>query len=135
MRGFMQQKNKQDTIDFGDYEMHANYNYPYQGYGLVIRLSDDEFLVSGNGADISFRSKIASLSGISYGTIREGYFVNGVWNTSKYLGGDEAMQGVGGVKIPPVYLFEEANHNLVTTVIIKVIPVESATYSNKNIFD
>jgi len=125
MRGFMQQENKQDTIDFGDYEMHVSYNYPYQGYGLVVRLPDDEFLVSGNGADISFQSKIKSLSGISYGTIKEGYFANGVWHTSKYLGGDEAMQGVGGVKLPPVYLGGDANPNLVSTVIIKVIPVES----------
>ncbi|GHT13291.1 beta-galactosidase [Bacteroidia bacterium] len=135
MRGFMQQESKRDKIDFGDYEMFMNYNHAYPGYGLVIRLSDDEFLVSGNGVDISFRSKKESLTGISYGTIREGYFVNGVWNTSKYLGGDEAMQGVGGVKIPPVYLGEDATQNLVSTVIIKVIPVESSTYSNKNIFD
>ncbi len=135
MRGFMQQKNKQDIIDFGDYEMRAGYDYPYQGYGLVIRLSEDEFLVSGNGVNISFQSKNKLLPGISYGTIREGYFVNGEWKTIKYANGDEAMQGVGGVKLPPVYLGEDANPNLVSTVIIKVIPVESSTYVNKNIFD
>ncbi|MDR2806312.1 MAG: DUF5597 domain-containing protein [Dysgonamonadaceae bacterium] len=135
MRGFMQQESKRGKIDFGDYEMFMNYNYPYPGYGLVIRLSDDEFLVSGNGVDISFRSKKESLTGISYGTIREGYFINGVWNTSKYLGGDEAMQGVGGVKLPPVYLGADATQNRVSTVIIRVIPVENSTYSNRNIFD
>jgi Beta-galactosidase len=136
MRGFMQQeKARGDKIDFGDYEMNVRYNQPYQGYGLVIRLSDDEFLVSGNGADISFTSKIKSLPGISYGTIREGYFEDGKWKTIKYLNGDEAMQGVGGVKMPPVYLSEDASPNLVSTVIIKVVPVESSTYVNKNIFD
>jgi hypothetical protein len=135
MRGFMQQDKKTDTVDFGDYEMHANYGYPYKGYGLVIRLSEDEFLVSGNGVNISFSSKNKSLPGISYGTIREGHFVNGEWKTLKYVGGDEAMQGVGGVKLPPVYLAEDANENRVSTVIIKVIPVENATYVNKNIID
>ncbi|GAB6120370.1 hypothetical protein JCM30204_15190 [Dysgonomonas termitidis] len=135
MRGFMQQDNKSDKIDFGDYEINIHYNYPYLGYGLVIRLSEDEFLIAGNGADISFRSKVKSLRGISYGTIREGYFVNGEWKTSKYIGGDEAMQGVGGVKLPPVYLSEDANQNLVSILRIKVIPVKSSTYTNKNIFD
>ena len=135
MRGFMQQEKRNDRIDFGDYEMIVNYSYPYKGYGLVIRLSEDEFLVSGNGANVSFQSKNKSLPGISYGTIREGYFENGCWKTLKYANGDEAMQGVGGVKIPPVYLAEDANPNLVSTVIIKVIPVESSTYINRNIFD
>jgi len=135
MKGFMQQENKSDKIDFDDYEMNINYNYPYPGYGLVIRLSDDEFLISGNGADISFQSKIKSLSGLSYGTIREGLFIDGKWKTIKYLGGDEAMQGVGGLKLPPVYLAEDANQNLVTTIRVKLIPVESSTYINKNIFD
>ena len=135
MRGFLQQDNNNDKIDFGDYEMHISYGYPYKGYGLVIRLSEDEFLVSGNGANVSFQSKNKLLPGISYGTIREGYFVNGEWKTIKYANGDEAMQGVGGVKIPPVYLKEDANPNSVSTVIIKVIPVESSTYVNKNILD
>lgn len=135
MRGFMQQDNNHEELDLGDYTMHVNYNYPYQGYGLVIRLSDDEFLVAGNGADISFRSKVKNLTGISYGLIRGGHYVDGEWKTLKYLGGDEAMQGIGGVKLPPVYLAEDANMNYVSIIRIKVIPVESSTYNNKNIFD
>ena len=136
MKGFMQQKdNRRDSVDFGDYVMHARYAYPYQGYGLVIRLSADEFLVSGNGVNISFQSMNKSLPGISYGTIREGYYIDGKWKTMKYANGDEAMQGVGGVKMPPVYLGEDANQNTVSTVIIKLIPVETSTYVNRNIFD
>jgi hypothetical protein len=137
MRGFIQQENKNDRIDFGDYEMHVNYrtSEPYGGYGVVIRLSEDEFLVSGHGVNISFHSKIKSKPGISYGTIREGYFEKGEWKTMRYLGGDEAMGGVGGVKIPSVYTQEEEVPSLISTVIIKVIPVESSTYTNKNIFD
>jgi hypothetical protein len=138
MRGFMQQGERDENIDFGDYEMHVNYHSAadYEGYGLVIRLSKDEFLVSGFGINVSFHSKNKSLPGISYGTIREGSFENGEWKTLRYLGGDEAMQGVGGVKMPAVYTPEETKDpHLVSTVILKVIPVESATYTNKNIFD
>jgi hypothetical protein len=138
MRGFMQQGAKGESIDFGDYEMRVNYHstVDYEGYGLVIRLSKDEFLVSGFGINVSFHSKNKSLPGISYGTIREGFFENGEWKTLRYLGGDEAMQGVGGVKMPAVYTPEETRDpHLVSTVILKVIPVESATYTNKNIFD
>lgn len=126
MRGFMQEGNTSDRIDFGDYEMHVNYHTaePYEGYGLVIRLSEDEFLVSGYSVNISFSSKNKKRHGISYGTIREGRFVNGEWKTLRYLGGDEAMQGVGGVKMPPVYTNEEKTPDLITTVIVKLIPVE-----------
>lgn len=126
MRGFMQQENRNDKIDFGDYEMNIHYHAtePYEGYGLVIRLSEDEFLVSGYGINVSFNSKDRKRPGISYGTLREGYFVDGEWKTLKYLGGDEAMQGVGGVKMPSVYTDAEKSPDLITTVIIKVIPVE-----------
>ena len=126
MRGFMQQENRSDKIDFGDYEMNIHYHAtePYEGYGLVIRLSEDEFLVSGYGINVSFNSKDRKRPGISYGTLREGYFVDGEWKTLKYLGGDEAMQGVGGVKMPSVYTDAERSPDLITTVIIKVIPVE-----------
>ena len=73
---------------------------------------------------MSFNSKDRKRPGISYGTLREGYFVDGEWKTLKYLGGDEAMQGVGGVKMPSVYTDAERSPDLITTVIIKVIPVE-----------
>lgn len=92
----MQEDNRDDHIDFGDYVLNVNYqtSEPYEGYGLVIRLSEDEFLVSGYSIDISFSSKCKKRPGISYGTLREGHFVNGEWQTLKYLEGDEAMQGV-----------------------------------------
>lgn len=126
MRGFIQQENKNDQIDFGDYEMHVNYQTaePYEGYGLVIRLSEDEFLVAGYSISVSFSSKDKKRPGISYGTLREGRLVNGEWKTLKYLGGDEAMQGVGGVNIPSVYTSAERSPKLVSAVIVKVIPVE-----------
>lgn len=135
MKGFMQQKDQNEVVSFPDYDIHINYRYPYQGYGLVIRLAKDEFLVAGNGADISFQSKIKDLPGLSYGTLQEGYFVNGAWKTTKYLGGDEAMQGIGGVKLPPVYLYEDAHPNDVSIIRIKLIPTESGTYGEKNIVD
>ncbi len=125
MHGFIQEENRHDRIDFGDYEMHVNYHTeePYEGYGLVIRLSDDEFLVAGYNISVSFSSKDEKRPNISYGTLREGHFVDGEWKTLKYLGGDEAMQGTGGVNIPSVYTREERTPMLVSSVIVKVVPV------------
>ena len=109
MRGFLQYENRNDRIDFGDYELVIRYqdDKRYEGYGLVIRLSENEFLVSGYNANISFRSKDKNRSGVSYGTIREGYFKDGDWHTTRFLGGDEALQGVDGIKLPPVVNFQD----------------------------
>ncbi len=56
MRGYMQYDDiKSEKIDLGDYEMYVSYNYPYQGYGLVIRLSENELEVY--QANITYRQK------------------------------------------------------------------------------
>ena len=70
------------------------------------------------------------LSGLSYGTIQEGYFENGKWKATKYLNGDEAGQGVGGFKLPGVYLKEDANIHTITTVRVKLIPIDGSTTEN-----
>jgi hypothetical protein len=130
MRGFMEQDSKNERIDFKDYYLNINYDKPYLGYGLVIRLADDEFLIAGNGFSAQFFSKMKPLSGLSYGTIREGYYENGKWKTTKYLNGDEAGQGVGGFKLPGVYLKEDANINTITSIRIKLVPIDGSTTEN-----
>ena len=126
MRGFLQYENRNDRIDFGDYELVIRYqdDKRYEGYGLVIRLSENEFLVSGYNANISFRSKDKNRSGVSYGTIREGYFKDGDWHTTRFLGGDEALQGVDGIKLPPVVYPWQKHPHFISTIIVEVIPVE-----------
>jgi hypothetical protein len=131
MRGFMQQDSvKQERIDFKDYYINVRYPQNYTGYGLVIQLSDDEFLLSGNGFNAQFFSKNKLLSGLSYGLIKEGHFVNGEWKTTRFLGGDEASQGVGGLKLPVAFTKELATPNSITTVRVKVIPIPGSTVEN-----
>lgn len=126
MRGFMMETERNQTFDMVGYRLHVNYQsgVPYDGYGLVIQLSDNEFLVSGYNINVSFSSLDSKKKEVSYGLIREGSYEGGKWSTYRYLGGDEAMQGVGGVKMPPVYTDEERTPHMVTTVILKVIKVQ-----------
>lgn len=130
MRGFMEQDSKNERIDFEDIYLNINYDKPYTGYGLIIRLAKDEFLIAGNGFSAQFFSKMKPLSGLSYGTIQEGYFENGKWKTTKYLNGDEAGQGVGGFKLPGVYLKEDANINTITSIRVKLVPINGSTTEN-----
>jgi len=130
MRGFMQQDSLKERIDFKDFYVDISYDYSYQGYGLIIQLSNEEFLIAGNGANLSFHSKMKPLSGVSYGTIQEGNFVKNKWKASKYIGGDEARQGVGGIKLPPVYLKEDANPNTITTLKVRLVPIAGGTFEN-----
>ena len=134
MRGFMQQENKSEYIPFGDIVFHVGYNYPYRGFGLIVRLSENEFLIAGSGFDAHFSSRNEKLPGISYGTMREGRFENGEWKTSRYVGGDEAMQGVGGIKMPPLYLRDDASPEIVPVVRIRVFPVDGGNYAHKEVF-
>lgn len=126
IRGFMMDGERHESADMGKFRVNVHYNSPkpYESYGLVIRLSDNEYLVSGFNINVSFSSLDSKKKEVSYGTIREGKFVDGEWQTYRYLGGDEAMQGVGGVKIPPVYTDEERTPHMVTTVIMRVVAIE-----------
>lgn len=87
MRGFMQTSQKSDTLDFGDIVAKVSYAFPYKGYGLIIRLSKEDFLIAASGVYVKFSAK--SGNSIAYGLVREGGYENGEWRTSKYIGGDE----------------------------------------------
>lgn len=133
--GFMQDSDKGgESFDFKDVIAHVNYGYQFKGYGLIARISQDEFLVAGTGINVSFESKIPNLKGMSYGLIKEGKLENGKWKTLKYLGGDEAFAGIGGVRIPATYLPEDAKECDISATIIKIIPVESTSAKNSLIF-
>lgn len=130
MRGFMQQKNKSDTLDFGDIKVDISYSFPYKGYGLIIRLSKEDFLIAASGADLYFKSK--SGKGIAYGLVREGSYKNGEWKTAKYLGGDEG--GLVNLKFPPVYLREDADEGMISVVRAHIFEVDNSTSDNTQIF-
>ena len=133
MFGFMQKDkdHKEDIADFDDYRIYVRYFGPNPGYGLVIRLSEDEFLLSGNGISAHIVSKKPGLEGIGYGLMREGRFnAKGEWITERFLGGDE-----GGLRMPAVYLGKDVNEHLIKTIRVKVYPVEKSAAHDKDVFD
>ncbi len=140
MRGFMQQAHlrdtqKADSFDFGDIRANVHYNYDYPGYGLIIRLSKEEFLVAGSGIDVHFFSNLKEKMGIGYGLLREGRYEGGEWKTSRYLGGDEAHGGVGGLHMPPVYLKRDARPGQISVIRAHVFTVGNSTYKNTGFLD
>lgn len=129
MHGFMQQMDEKSMrMEFDDYTFVAKFTHPYKGYGLIIELEKDNFLVVGTGADISITSKIEGKSGLSYGVIQEGrYDKNGEWELLKYICGDEAGQGVSGLKLPAIYLRDGASAGLISVLKVHLVPVSNST--------
>ena len=56
MRGFMYQGDKTETLDFGDLTVEIEYADKFEGCGLIIRLSEEEFLVAGSCVRLVFTS-------------------------------------------------------------------------------
>lgn len=130
MRGFMQTSQKSDTLDFGDIVAKVSYAFPYKGYGLIIRLSKEDFLIAASGVYVKFSAK--SGNSIAYGLVREGGYENGEWRTSKYIGGDEG--GLVNLKLPPVYLTSDASESDISVMRVHIFEVENTTASNSQIF-
>lgn len=132
MRGFMQHKQRADNLDFGDIQANVHYNYSYKGYGLIIRLSKEEFLVAGSGIDVHFESKNPNFKEISYGLLQEGRLENGKWKTLRYLGGDEAHNG-GGLHMPSPYLKDDAHCGMISAIKAHVFFVKNPNCKNSDI--
>lgn len=89
-------------IEIGPYQFNISYEPRLdQCYGLIIRISDDEFIFAGNGARIRFApSDTDEHSGISIVLVEEGRFAeDGSFNRQRIVGGDETI-GTVGIKLP-----------------------------------
>lgn len=117
-------------MDFGDIVAKVSYAFPYKGYGLIIRLSKEDFLIAASGVYVKFSAK--SGNSIAYGLVREGGYENGEWRTSKYIGGDEG--GLVNLKLPPVYLTSDASESDISVMRAHIFEVENTTTSNSQIF-
>lgn len=106
---------KSETVTLGDYELTVTYEKPpvagdapgldpgqWLSGGIIIHEGPGEYLIAGTGLIVTFapagpndkREKAGILS------IEEGRFVDGQWNVSRYLSGDESHQG-RHLRIPP----------------------------------
>ena len=93
MRGFMRTKNSIiDTLKFGEDRVYVEYNkWDNTGYGLVIQMVPDEYIVAGITARIKF-GKSNSTKNIRLGEVFEGKVEGEKWVTTRMLNGDETWQ-------------------------------------------
>jgi hypothetical protein len=93
-----------DTLNFGEYRLivsfELNDRYAWQppesdpqGGGIVLQLSEDEFIIAGSGIIVTFHSKDPKLTHAGIVSIDEGKYWNGKWTAVKRLNGDQSHQG------------------------------------------
>lgn len=89
--------NPSETFTMGGYRLKASLvgNYrpveaPERGYGIVVALGDDQFLVAGGDLQVTFASKSPHET-VGIATAEEGVYEDGEWIRGRVLNGDEIM--------------------------------------------
>ncbi|WP_419871416.1 DUF5597 domain-containing protein [Candidatus Pristimantibacillus sp. PTI5] len=94
MTGFLQHHNSGCLLTFSKYDVKLTYKRQEDGKpvsgGLVIEISEDEFLFAGIGFSVEFLPKSGETDKIGYIQIEEGEFMNDQWIKGRILNGDEA---------------------------------------------
>lgn len=101
INGFMEDDNVSPaSFQLGDFIFKPSYdiqkNSLIKGYGLIIQISENEFIVSGNACHIGYDSADSSKPNSQLLSVEEGKFVDGKWVKKRILNGDEF-----GIKLPP----------------------------------
>ena len=110
IRGFWLKDNNpqvlQTTHTLGKYNVKAQFvrgryaqtaqgqggNMPVIGYGLVIMLADDEYLVAGQNIQVTFEP-VDGQTTAGLAKVQQGRFDNGNWVVTRWLNGDEIQLG------------------------------------------
>ncbi len=70
-------------------------NPDLSGRALVAQLAPDEFLILGSNANVVFSPRLGDAQKrVSYISVEEGTYQNGVWHTDRLLNGDETYFGL-----------------------------------------
>ncbi len=87
-----------DTLRLGDYTLTATLRQPRRGadaptrgYGLVIAMGPDEYLVAGSDLQVAFSPATPGPAVAGLASVEEGTFVDGRWVPGRTLNGDEVM--------------------------------------------
>jgi hypothetical protein len=90
MRGILKEGNEERSVlEMGDYKIEIEYLLKDKNcYGMIIQTADDEFLVAGIGIRLKFGSLKPGRTAF-IGTVLEGGYVDGEWDTRRWLNGDE----------------------------------------------
>jgi len=109
------------SFQLGDFMFKPSYdlqkNSLIKGYGLIIQISEDEFIVSGNACHIGYESADSSKPNSQLLSVEEGKFVNGKWLKKRTLNGDEF-----GIKLPPnpYNIASDVSNNDISTIKIRL---------------
>ncbi len=94
MTGFLQNHNQGCMLSFSNYDIKVSYNRQQEGKpvsgGLVIEVSDHEFILAGIGFRYEFLPKRGDSGKVGFIRIDEGTFVKDEWIRGRVLNGDEA---------------------------------------------
>jgi hypothetical protein len=101
INGFMEDDDASPvSFQLGDFIFKPKYdlqkNSLIKGYGLIIQISEDEFIVSGNACYVDYQSADSNKPNAQLLSIEEGKFVDGKWLKKRTLNGDEFR-----IKLPP----------------------------------
>jgi hypothetical protein len=88
------------TIELGNYRLNIHFTAPCgtgctPGAGLIIALSNDEYLIAGHGFSVTFLSRPGGLQIADYLALDEGTYVRGQWVQGRRLNGDELKVELG----------------------------------------
>jgi len=101
INGFMEGDDVSPTsFQLGGFIFKPNYNIQkdtlIKGYGLIIQISEDEYIVSGNACNVGYESVDSSKPNSQLLSVEEGKFVDGKWVKRRTMNGDEF-----GINLPP----------------------------------
>ena len=88
------------SFQLGNYIFKPGYNLQkkslIKGYGLIIQIAEDEFIVAGNACNVGYQSADSGKPNAQLLSVEEGKFVDGKWVKKRTINGDEF-----GIKLPP----------------------------------
>jgi beta-galactosidase GanA len=96
---WLTQSKRSQEINMGQYTLTAALrtnrrnpeDLPAGGYGIVMQLGPDEFLVAGGNMQVTFAANSPGPEVVGLATVEEGRFINGKWVPGRTLNGDEVM--------------------------------------------
>ena len=101
IEGFMEgDEASPETFTLGNFVFKPDYNIQkdprIKGYGLIMQISKDEYIVAGNACRLSQVSADTRTPNSQLLSVEEGKVVNGKWVKNRVINGDEF-----GIKLPP----------------------------------
>jgi len=101
INGFMEgDEASPESFTLGNFIFRPDYNIQkdarIKGYGLIMQISKDGFIVAGNGCRITQGSADAGKPNSQLLSVEEGMVVDGKWQKKRIINGDEF-----GIKLPP----------------------------------